>query len=304
MSSNAERNTRWGIAIFVTGLGWLVHSMLRRIMPGLFSSREVSLETPLSAFEASSAVDRAFGGETSTESISKRYERMCVLDPVAYKNDPAIPEVLTQYRKLLRGEIVDREGRHAPSDKIEGVSNEDYRVYLEAQLKVLGRVEWMENELRRIEGIVDVEDLRVEYGSALLKLGVPENIVPAMLTDERLNTYTADEWRAAAIAVKAYAKDHKEAAVQEFLLEYPEKEITLNSAAMEIYAVMSEYDIPTRIIDEIVRGRLTPDQGRRVLSLVEERGYEWDEAFESVLHEDQSESELIELRAQYRNATR
>jgi predicted DNA-binding protein (UPF0278 family) len=52
---------------------------------------------------------------------------------------------------------------------------------------------------------------------------------------------------------------------------------------------------------EIIRDRITVDQGVRIMKLVIDSSYEWDEAVQEILEEDFEKSEVEELTAKYRS---
>jgi len=55
------------------------------------------------------------------------------------------------------------------------------------------------------------------------------------------------------------------------------------------------------IVTEIIRGRITMDQGVRVATLVVEERYTWDEAMEEVLEEDLEKVTEADLKKKYQS---
>jgi hypothetical protein len=290
----------WIFAIVSVLIVFMVSLQIKRIMDKKFALKTPTLTTPLSEFRESNATDTRF--KTSNiryiSNISEKFERMCILDPLSYVDDPETQSVVEQYGKLLRGELKDPEGRHMPSEFLQGTRNPDYEIYIKNQRKVLGNV--ARRESYRIAKVNEEDALRSELINKLAALNFPEEVLLAVLDDSKLNTYTANDWRKLATCVKDYLQSYSAETVSAFLSLFVEPAILCDAEKMEVFSVFHQYSAPMPIVAEIIRGRVTMDQGIRITKLVVNNEYDWAEAMQEVLEEDLEKATEDDLRTAYR----
>ena len=292
--------TVWGSAAVLTLLSWFGFKAVSRVTDKLTAPKPVKQDTPLQELKGSHAVDMILKGP-DTGNVAALYEKMCVLEPVLYKDVPRLPSVIAKYRKIINGEVTDRSRKHVPSDILEGSVNPDYLTYLTNQARALGNPKWINEELHRVERMQETQDLRAEYGKVLQELGMPEVLISSVLTAERLESYTADDWRKLASFCKDQSQEYTPETLIAFLGTFLEKEIALDAKALEIYAVLTENGVPEKVTKDIVRGKVSIEQAQRILALVNEEGFEWDEAVDQVIEEETAVLEHTVLRERYRS---
>ena len=281
----------------------LIYFFVKRIIEKKFAPKSPTINTPLSEFKESRATDTRLTKNKIEieENISARFERMCLLDPIAYKNDPALPAVIEQYGKLLRGEIADPQGRHMPSETLLGKPNPDYKTYVMVQKKVLGKQGGLCGEARRLITIDKEDALRVEFITKLDEMNFPVEVVSAVLSDEKLNSFTAKNWVTLTATTRKYLQEYTAGEVADFFQQFDDIKILCDPTKIEAYTIFRKYSAPLNIVVEIIRDRITVDQGVRIMKLVIDSSYEWDEAVQEILEEDFEKSEVEELTAKYRS---
>jgi hypothetical protein len=291
----------WILAIVVVGIGYVIYLRIMRSIEKRIALKNPILTTPLPEFKESNAIGARLTSRNlkAVESISERFERMCILDPLTYKDDPAIPEVIDQYKRLLRGEIKDPEGRHMPSEILNGTRNLDYETYIAAQKKVLDKAGC--RETLRLKRVNQEENLRTDFTIKLLEMKLPVEVLDAVLSDEKMNAYSAEDWKGLIKAVRGYLEEYSAGVVSAFLEQFNEIKILCVADKMETFAIFSKFNAPMEIVTEIIRERITLDQGVRVATLVVEERYTWDEAMEEVLEEDLEKATEADLKKKYQS---
>jgi len=179
--------------------------------------------------------------------------------------------------------------------------NPDYLTYLTNQARALGNPKWINEELQRVERMQETQSLRAEYGKVLQELGMPEVLISSVLTAERLESYTADDWRKLAAFCKEQSQEYAPETLVAFLGTFLEKDIALDPKALEVYAVLTENGVPEKVTEDIVRGKVSIEQAQRIIALVSEEGFEWDEAVSQVTEDDTAIAEHAILRERYRS---
>jgi hypothetical protein len=292
----------WILAIVLVTIGYVIYSIVMRILSKRIALKSPTSDTPLYEFKESHATDSrlAAGALKVIENISERFERMCILDPLTYQGDPSLPTVIEQYKKLLSGKIKDPEGRHMPSEYLNGHRNPDYETYIAAQKRVLGRAGC--RETLRLKRVNQEEDLRTDFTVKLVEMKFPIEVLDAVLSDEKMNAYSADDWKKLTKAVKGYLEDDEYSAevVSEFLNQFNEIKILCDSDKMEAFSVFYKFSAPMNIVTEIIRDRISLEQGVRITQLVVDQRYPWDEAMEEVLEEDMDKATEADLKKKYR----
>jgi hypothetical protein len=205
---------------------------------------------------------------------SERFEEMCIRNPLQYKDDPAVAEVIAEYRALLSGRLLDIEGRHVPSVLINGVRNPDYETYLKAQKKALTRAQTIKSgvcsELKRLDRLSKEDDARADVVVKLLQMNLPLPVLNGAVRDEKLNTYTAEDWVKFGRCMKVYLSEYPEEIVTEFVETFDAHEIIFDSDKMEHFSIFRKYQVPMKVVKEIVLDRITVDQAQRIMVLVHE----------------------------------
>lgn len=269
--------------------------------------KETDINTDLTEFRESHAVATVIsnGHLNIQESIVQRYERMCILEPFAYKDDLSIPELIRQYQDIISGRTLDPEGRNIPSEKLLGRNNPDYRKYLRNQAAAMKKNSLKESsdslrkEGRRINRIEKEDEARAMFHAYLLEQGVPLRVVSYGLTDGKLNTYDENDWRNFVKRIKEYLEISSLTIVCNFVETFDDKDIVLNPDKFESFSVFYEYSVPVEILTEIIKDRISPEQAVRIVSVREELDIDWDEAMTQVLSEDVKEHEDEMLRKKY-----
>jgi len=298
-----EERATLGVSIVTVIFGWLIHGWVRKLVSKLYAPKKVSMDTPLSNLKGSLDADLTIKrGTEDTDNIAYMYEQMCALHPLRYENDPRVPVVLERYRKIVSGEEPDREGRHVPSEKLDGGANPDYLRYLINQRKVLGEPDWLMKEIKRTEEVVELDDIRSDYLVAMLDMGIPAEIAVGMIRDDRLDTFEPEDWQTFMRKVKGYVSRYPADVVYNFVANISDKETLFDEDKLDTFAVYQEHDAPISMSLEIVQGRITTDQAEKITRLVVEEDYPWDEAMEEVLQETINESKAEELRERYRDS--
>jgi hypothetical protein len=296
----------WIVAIVIVGIGYLVYVCVRRVLDKRYALKDPTLETPLTEFKESCAIDTrlAHAPLSVTSNISEAYERMCVVHPLEYKDDPSVPGVIAQYKKLLSGELQDPEGRHVPSEYLLDHRNLDYETYILAQKKALGKDGRLCKEAKRLKAVNEEEDLRTDFTVKLIDMGFPAEVLDAVMSDEKLNTFKAADWKKLTGAVKEYLSEYDVEIVTEYLETFHDIKTLANGDKMEAYATYRKYSVPIEVVVEIVRGRITVEQASRIIKLAIDEDYQWEQAVTEVLQEDADRSAEKDLRDRYRQMVR
>ena len=269
--------------------------------------KETDINTDLTTFRESHAVTRVInnGHLNIQESIVQRYERMCILEPSTYKNDPSIPELIRQYQNIISGKTLDPEGRNIPSEELLGRNNPDYKTYLKNQAAAMKNnslkdsSDFLRKERKRVNRIEKEEEARTMFHAYLLEQGVPIRVVSYGLTDGKLNTYDEKDWRTFVKRIKEYLEISSITVVCNFVEIFDDKDIVLNSDKFESFSVFYEYNVPVEILTEIIKDRISSEQAVRIISVREELNIDWDEAMTQVLSEDIKEHEDDMLHRKY-----
>ncbi len=269
--------------------------------------KPTDLDTDLREFRESHAVSEVInGGQLNlTESVVQKYERMCVVEPFKHRGDPSIPGLIKDYNDIISGKVLDQDGSNVPSEFLLGRKNPDYQTYLTNQARALKKISMVEtsNALRTEKKRVlhrDAEDrARNMFYAQLVEQGVPLLLVSAALTDEKLNTYTENDWRTFCRVVKEYLEMSDRAIVTDFVSTFDDQKIVFDLNKFESFAVFHQFHIPKDILVELVRERVSADQAIKIVNLHDVYEYDWSDAMEEVLQEDLKKSSEEDLRKQY-----
>lgn len=293
--------------IIISVIILVIYNAVRNMVAKSNQLKETDINTDLSKFRESHAVTSVIndGRLNIQESIVQRYERMCILDPSAYKDDPSIPGLIQCYQDIISGRTLDIEGRNIPSEELLGRDNPDYRTYLKNQAAAMKKQSMKDSsdslrkEGKRVVRIEKEEEARILFYAYLLEQGVPLRVVNYGLTDGKLNTYDEKDWKAFVKRIKEYLEVSSLTIVCNFVEAFDDKDIVLNPDKFESFLVFYEYSVPVEILTEIIRDRIIPEQAVRIVSVREELDIDWDEAMTMVLSEDVKEHEDEMLRKRY-----
>lgn len=298
----------WIFATIVVLIGYGIFIVIRKAIEKATALKQPDLQTPLPEFKETHGLRQQLNSIAfhAPHNISERFEEMCILHPLQYKNDPTLPEVIANYKSLLNGEILDVEGRHVPSVKINGARNPDYQTYLESQKKALAKAQvarvGVNQELGRLDRLDAEDNARADLLVELLKMNIPVSVLNGALVDEKINEYTAEDWKDFGKIVKDYLSEYPEEIVAEFMCAFHSHKIVFDSDKMEQFAIFRKYQVPMRVVKEIIQDRITVIQAQKIMILVQRDDYKWDEAIQEVIEEDLKEAAEQDLRSTYRNA--
>jgi hypothetical protein len=288
----------WIFAIVITLYGWFIHSVLSKIVPSLFKTKEENCSNGYSSFL--NTQDDDYVG-----SISNKFEEMCIHSPLLYKNSPELKQVIKDYGDIIKGRRLDPDGIHMPSLMIDGEENPDYYRYLRNQKRSLKKagdsVGWITEEMSRVTAKKNSDDIESEFAMQLLERGLPSELIPYILTYERLENYEPSDWDALIKTVKAALNNECDInSIVEFLELMVDAEHYESSDLLEDYCTLRGHDAPKTIAVEFCRGRLSEDQALTSVALVQ-KGYGEDEAMLMVLEQSKNEIESEDLKNLYRS---
>jgi hypothetical protein len=284
-----------------------IYTSIRKSVSKAMKQKETNLDTDLREFRESHAVASVIrhGALDIQESIVQKYERMCILDPVANKNDPCIPKLISDYQDIILGRVLDPEGLNIPSEELLDVRNPDYARYLANQSKKQRKASLpdsaaaLSKERARVLTATKGENLTNDIFAEIVMQGVPPVLAKAALTEGKLNTYTADDWKTFSKMITEYLTVAERGTVESFVSMFDEQEVIFNAGTFEKFALFHKHGVPAPILTEIIRERITIDQAVRIVSIVQECEYSWEEGMNEILAEDLKENEAGELRKRY-----
>ena len=302
-------NTYLFIFVCVTAIAliWLGMSRLVKMFvvgPAL-KDKDATLNTPLSAFREASAYDNLVGATSNVPaSISQAYEEMCIFRPETYYLDPTLDKVIQDYKALLQGKILDPEGKHIPSETIEGNLNPDYRRYLKSQIRVLGKagkdVTWFKKELKRFNDVDKEELFEGGFLLTLEEMGAPEYLLDAMIKNGRMESYKPEDWKALIAQLKVYVKTYHPAAIIYFLEEINDKEILLDEAKMDAFVKLRDLDISNELAAAYVRSDVSEEDLEAITGIMNEEYVSSEEALKLLLERKKAALTADILRETYR----
>lgn len=285
----------WVFAIITGIVAWIVH-------------RFVSIFTPQMLRDAVEVSDRKnlFDGPASTpdfQNASEAYEKMCLIDPLEHKNDPRIPGLLEQYRKIIHGEIADPEATHIPSEYVEGRPNPDYLTYLKNQHRINPeRTQWMVAEIERVSRVKEERDVINEYGGMIMSMGFPPDLMAAALLEDRINALDAEQWKRFVSVTKEYLKDYEDEVVYHFMKHFTDTRF-FEPEILHKFSVFYKYGVPIKLNVELSDGRITMEQAELIIHYQDETDCTWEEAVRYVLEYSIERHQKEELSRRYREMT-
>jgi len=295
------------IIIIATLVIYLLYVVINKKVTKSFALKETDINTDLKEFRESHAVAGVilFGSLNTKESIVQRYERMCIIDPLKYQNDPVLPQLIKDYRNIIEGKVLDPQGLNVPSETILDAHNPDYDLYYKNQARVLkdkgyhNQAQILFNEKKRISQRAEEEKVKAILFAQLVSEGIPALILAAAFSDEKLNTYKANDWKIFSKFINGYLETSDRETVTRFVQLFDDKKIILNQNKFDTFAIFNKYQVPETIIVEIINDKITVYQALRMIDLTQNIEYTWKEAMNKVLNDDAEKERADTLRASY-----
>lgn len=292
--------------VFVIFFYALYRQVKKHIGDPVLKDRDSDLNTNLSAFRESYACDGIVTGANKSHklSISELFEEMCINNPTVYEDDPNIPKVLKDYKDVLHGRIEDPEGKHIPSEFLQGIRNSDYGVYLKSQIRVLKKagkdVEWFKAEYKRFNQNDKEELFEADFYIKLMEMGAPENLVAGMVTDSRMESYSPDDWEQLVDKIKEYNEVYSDRSIALFLEAVEDKETLLNDDKMEAFDKLLELGFDEKLAAGYIDGDLASEDLEEISDLMEKYSMDCEEALEHYLKGRSSTLKTLSLQDKYR----
>jgi hypothetical protein len=294
----------WIAAIIISILLILLAKAVSSLVQKINKEKVRDLNTPLNVYSGSSVLDKMFTtNKAPEESIAMQYERMCILDPRTYKGDPSIPDLIDQYRKIIKGKTLDPKAENIPSERILGELNPDYQTYLAAQRKALAlagyNTVWFDQEWKRVSKVSKIETINQKFTQKLIEFGMPIEMVPFAYSDTRIENWVAADWKKLIKLIKDESElgDVSQEALGAFILHNEDKEILFSRAKLEAFNLYFQENVPIPLISMYIQNKITEENMYDIINLVQED--EWSEAIKDVLKEDMDRDEEFDLREAY-----
>jgi len=294
------------IIIIATLVIYLLYVVINKKVTKSFALKETDINTDLKKFRESHAAAGVilFGSLNTKESIVQRYERMCIIDPLRYQNDPVLPQLIKDYRNIIEGKVLDPQGLNVPSETILGNHNSDYDLYYANQARALNngshdKAQVFLDERARVSRRAEEEDAKTILFAQLVSENIPALILSAAFSDEKLNTYEANDWKIFSKFINGYLETSDRETVTRFVQLFDDKKIILNQNKFDTFAIFNKYQVPETIIVEIINDKITVYQALRMIDLTQNIEYTWKEAMNKVLNDDAEKERADTLRASY-----
>lgn len=289
--------------------GWIVSIVLGVALYGVWRAsralvdrslrgRDPRLTDRLSEYGGAHGADLALGGEAE-EGVARLYERMCVLEPVKWAGDPRIPGVVERYSDIISGREADPAGLNVPSPEILGGPNPDYEKYLRSQRR-LSKSEGALRALRGARHARKEQEIRDGFRDGLLTMGMPEGLVDAAVTDDRVESYEQEDWRGVVKAASAISAEHGESVALDMLMLFEDARVLCEEGAADTFVALRNQGVPAQVVKDVLEHELTIEQAERAAALVEMHTFEWGEAVKEVVCQDAKDAAEEGLREQYR----
>lgn len=292
------------ITVILTFIVYLLFTILNKRVTRSMALEETTINTSLKEFRESHAVTNHIRSTSfdAPKSIVEKYEQMCVIDPVTYKNHPELASIIRQYQDIISGRALDPQGLNVPSEELLGRHNPDYDRYLENQAKALKSsavADVLRTEKNRVVRLGKETDMKNQFFVYLIEQDVAPLIVSAAMTDAKLNTFNDEDWRTFCKVMKGYSEVADHITIMNFVSMFDDKEILFNQDKFTQYVAFSDHKVPSEIVEKILTDSITIDQALRMVELAESCDCGWDEALSEIVSEDLNKIEATELRKQY-----
>lgn len=282
---------------------WGALAIIRLLLKLADRKSPVSFNTESTKFSVSSGIDSIFKEKKMDESNPTiLYEELCIRNPIDHINDPRIPNVISQYREIINGSKLDPLGKYAPSEKINGETNEDYVLYLKNQKRALSKqgtdTTWIKKELGRIRNLEKANEAVSGFFETLTDMGLSPVLFPMIVTEERMEKYKPSDWKDLIKATDEYcANDCALQNIGLFFLHYNDEEIIYNAEKMYVFDMLLKHDLPIPLAKMVVENKVNVEKAIEIIEKVQQLGYSWGEAIQETmldLMEEQEKQSLIE----------
>lgn len=202
-------------------------------------------------------------------------------------------KIINQYKKLINGDYPDPKAINAPNeyDKEGDFINQDYITYLKNQLKHVGYNSWHYKELLRIEKIAEAEEIEFKFRSNLAHMGMPQILVYAAATPERIENYSTEDWKILINSLKEFTELYHPATIINFMENIHDKNILNNPDKMELFNLLINKNVPDKIAAIFVSANLSEEILEEILIKIEEDESPPEEAIKSILLKHQRKHE-------------
>jgi len=292
--------------VLIVGILYVMFIGIRTALDYAHRPKPVTLTTGLADFKESHTIDNKFEREGSalSQNTTLIYERDCVAEP---KDSIDLEDIAKEYGRYLRGELLDPEGKHAPSEFIEDERNPDYRIYLDNQMRALAkkgdeRCHWFKSELERVGEENEYLDIKEQFKETLIKqYRFPEDLVPLALNDTRMEEFTQHQWKNLSSSVRNYLGECDAYTVGMYLILMDDYEHLVSIESFEKFQALQNSGVPFAIAKENILGSITDEQMLEVITLVDSEYLEWKEALFNTLKREVKVLKDNELKRKYRN---
>jgi len=297
----------WILCAIVVFICLGIYKLSQRFIVGpLLKDADPTLNTALPAFREAhtydSLIDKDIRGVAN--SISKVYEEMCILHPLEHEGDPRVEDVVARYKDLLKGKILDPDGKHIPTETLDGRLNPDYKRYLRSQVRAMTRAgmdpAWFKEELKRFSKIDKFEDIGADFYIALEKMGAPEYFTTALCAQGRMEKYIPEEWKELIAQVKKYEASYHPADVIYFLESVSDKDDLLDEAKMDAFTKLRELGIDDKLAAAYIHYDISEEDLEDIVTVMEDESVSCEEALKSVLERKKAELKTDLLKETYR----
>jgi hypothetical protein len=293
------------VATFIVALVAASFVAIRTALDYAHRPKPTSLDTDLKVFKESQTVDKSVerNGQDVAQSTAMVFENMCVLDPVDSED---LKEVALTYKKYLKGELIDMLGTNAPLEFINGERNPDYKLYLLNQKKALAKkglaYGWVSEELKRINDDIELKEIATGFLETLMTTyQFPVDLLPYAVNDYRMENFSEKQWSKFAQVAREYTAEFDKEAICAFFLTIEDYSKLVDYSSMERFASWHEHGVPDLINKANIMGGIPDDLLFKIVRLVDEESFEWNEAFKKVLDENIKLLTKEELRKKYRS---
>lgn len=296
------------LVLVVAGLSYVIAHFMRKSL----ALKEGDMNTDLEEFRESHAVSRriSISRLPNTSNVSELYERMCVKDPLKYRDHPSLPMVINEYKAVVSGKKLDPSGSHIPSEYINGSLNPDYARYISNQilvhehLNVSGNLRYLKSERDRIERRGDEAAVKLGFIEYLRGAGLPDVFLgTSVVSVGKLNTYSEGDWKLFSKTVKVYLRTYAEEEVHSFVSMFDDISIITDADKMQVFSIYSKNGVPEGVVRPVIVGEISDDQAYRITELVQKHGRSWEGAMKFILEQDLRNAEADDLRALYHKKT-
>ena len=244
-------------------------------------------------------------------SIGKAYEEVCLNNPLKYENNKRVPRILCDYKRLLRGEILDECVKHAPSERItvicEGdeveIFNDDYMTYVKNQAKAFkkaGNTEpWFENELKRISKEQKEDKLLRNFRGSLMELGLPAQYIFSAVTNNRVLKYKPEDWKKLIEAIKFYAQNNDDAYIFSYLDNVDDKDTLIDQTKFDAFVELVDVDIKPKLAGAFIQDKIKESDLKDVLTIIHNSDVSIDTALTYLVERKKVSSKEKTLREKY-----